>query len=200
MARATKDSSSGPNLRHTFPIHSTGILLALSFSLMANPSATIRVYAQFPKKLTPNTDLDLESTNWMWVPCLAFPINELNLLGFSSKPYKWIRYATGVVVGAHGHLCTQRDLPATRVAYDSALSVTSMDLYYHTTPGEKRCMFPIDPSINNPKVATSTGTSTCRTTFRQDVELRDLSCVVSGLAADVCDAAHILPHGKGDQV
>ena len=167
---------------------------------MANPSATIRVHAQFPKKLTPNTDLNLESTNWMWASCLAFPINELNGLGFSSKPYKWIRYATGIVVGAHGDLCTHPDSSAVRVDYDSALPAMSMDLYYHTIPEEKWRMFPINPSINNPKLATSTGMSTRQTTFRQDVELRDLSCVVSGATADYCDAAHILPYGKGDQV
>ena len=104
------------------------------------------------------------------------------------------------VVGAHGDLCTHPDSSAVRVDYDSALPAMSMDLYYHTIPEEKWRMFPINPSINNPKLATSTGMSTRRTTFRQDVELRDLSCVVSGATADYCDAAHILPYGKGDQV
>ena len=145
------------------------------FSLMADPSATICIYAQFPK------DLNLDPTNWVWAKCLAFPINKLNSLRFSSKPYKWIRYATGIVVGAQGDLFAQRDLPAVHVDYDSGLSATSMDLYYHTIAEEKQWMFPIDPRIANPRVVTSTGMSTHRDAFRHDVEVRDLSCVVKGL-------------------
>ena len=167
---------------------------------MEDPSATISVYAHLPKDLVPNTDLNLEPSNWMWVKCLAFPIDKLNALGFSLTPYKWIRYATGVVVGAHGHLCAQRELPFVPVDYHSALSATSMDLYYHITDEEKRHMFPIDPSINNPKVVSSTGLSTRRSTFRIDVETRDQSCVVTGCFAAVCRAVHILPYEKGDQV
>jgi hypothetical protein len=35
-----------------------------------------------------------------------FPlVNKLDNLRFSSKPYEWIRYATGIVVGARGDLC-----------------------------------------------------------------------------------------------
>jgi hypothetical protein len=70
---------------------------------MADPSATICIYAQFPKDLIPNADLNLDPTNWVWAQCLAFPINKLNSLEFLSKPYKWIRYAIGIVVGAHAN-------------------------------------------------------------------------------------------------
>lgn len=169
---------------------------------MAAPLATIRIYAQFPKELIPNTDLNLDPTNWVWAECLAFPIHKLNDLRFLSKPYKWIRYTTGVVVGAHGHLCAHHDISAVHIDYNSTLLATSesMDLYYHTTNEEKHRMFPLDPSITKTRVVTSTGVSTRRTTFCEDVELRDLSCVVTGASAEACDAAHILPHVKGDQV
>jgi hypothetical protein len=64
---------------------------------------------------------------------------------------------------------------APKPACCSALSATSMDLYYHTTAKEKQCMFPIDPSVINPRVLTSTGTSSRRDAFRHAVEKRDLS-------------------------
>ena len=71
-----------------------------------------------------------------------------------------------------------------------------------TTPASQphQWMFPIDPRIANPRVVTSTGMSTHRDAFRHDVEVRDLSCVVTGAPAVLCDAAHILPHERGDQV
>ena len=59
--------------------------------------AIISVHAQFPKNVSPNTKPELAPTNWEWRQCLAFPVDKLNSLGFSSKPYKCIRFATGVV-------------------------------------------------------------------------------------------------------
>lgn len=167
---------------------------------MAAPSATIRIYAQFPKDLNPSTDLNLDPTNWVWARCLAFPINKLNDLTFSPKPYKWICYTTGVVVGAYGHLHAQPDSSAVVIDYDSGLSVTSQDLYYHTTDGEKRCMFPVDPNIANANVTSSDTGAPCRDLFRQEVKMCDVSCVVLGSPVSICDVAHILPHMKGDQV
>ena len=49
-----------------------------SLSVMPDPSAIIRVHAQFPKHLIPNTDPDLDPTNWVWAQCLAFLVNKLN--------------------------------------------------------------------------------------------------------------------------
>lgn len=167
---------------------------------MADLRATIRIHAQFPKELIPNAELDLDPTNWEWTQCLAFPVNRLNDLGFSTKPYKWIRYATGTVIGAQGELCAELDLPANPINYDSGLPAATIDLYDHTTADEKRNMFPIDPDIANPRVVSSTGTSSRRDAFRHDVEMRDTRCVVTRAPPLFCDAAHILPHGKGDRV
>ena len=66
--------------------------------------AIISVHVQFPKIIVLDTKLDVDPTNWEWKKCLAFPVSRLNELGFSLKPYKWIRYATGIVVGARGDL------------------------------------------------------------------------------------------------
>ena len=168
---------------------------------MAELAPIISVHAQFPKFVVSNTELDLGPTNWEWKKCLAFPVNRLNDLRFLSKPYKWIRYATGTVVGARGHLCTERDLPdPAPIDYDSGLSAVSIDLYYHTTDQEKRHIFPIDPKLADTRTVTSSRTSTGRDNFRGDVEGRDGSCVLSGDPAYACDAAHLLPHSKGDTV
>jgi hypothetical protein len=70
--------------------------------------------------------------------CLAFPINELTNLEFTSKSYKWIRYATGIVTGAHDHLCAECD-------HNGSLPSESINLYYTTTNEEKYRIFLIDP-------------------------------------------------------
>ncbi|KAI0256499.1 hypothetical protein BJV78DRAFT_1081731, partial [Lactifluus subvellereus] len=160
----------------------------------------IRVHAQFPKILIPNTELHLDPTNWVWAQCLAFPVHKLKHLQFSSKPYKWIRYATGIVVGARGELSAERDLPnPVAIDYDSDLSVVSIDLYYRTTDEQKFRMFPLDPNLANTRTVTSSRTNTRRDDFRADVEERDgRSCVVTGAPHIMCDAAHLLPHSKGD--
>jgi hypothetical protein len=164
-------------------------------------AAFITVYAQFPKIVVPNTELDLNPNNWEWNRCLSFPVGTLNALQFSFKLYKWIRYATGIVTGARGELCTEQDLTnPIPIDYDSALSATSIDLYYHTTDQEKRRMFPIDPRLADTRTVASSEASTCRDNFCGDVEDRDESCVVTGDPPEVCQAAHLLPRSLGDTV
>ena len=168
---------------------------------MVRVAALISVHAQLPKNVMPNTEVDLDPTNWEWKEILAFPVSRLNDLRFSLRPYKWIRYATGIVTGVRGELCTERDLPnPVPINYDSGLSVVSIDLYYHTTNQEKRHIFPIDPKFADTRTETSSGTSSRREDFRDEVESRDEVCVVTGVPGFLCYAAHILPHSKGDKV
>ena len=164
--------------------------------------AIISVYAQFPQDVVPNAEHNFDSTNWEWEKCLTgtFPVSELDDLGFSLKPYRWIRFATGIVMGVHGELCVERDFNSTPIDYDSGLSAVSIDLFYHTTDEEKRRMFPIDPKLADSRTITSSGTSTRRADLRDDVEHRDESCVVTGGPSAICKAAHLLPHSKGDTV
>jgi hypothetical protein len=168
-------------------------------------AAIISVYAQFPKNVVPNTELDLDPANWEWQECLAFPVQRLNDLELSFRPYKWIRYATGVVVGARGDLCTERDLPnPISIDYDSGLSTlaASINLYYHTTDEEKCRMFPIDRNLVDTRTATCStmSMSTNQALFCEDVEERDGCCVVSGDPPEACEAIHLLSHSKGDMV
>jgi len=170
---------------------------------MAELEAFISVHAQFPQNVVLDTkhDHNLNLANWEWEQCLTFPVSELNNLQFSLKPYKWIRYATGVVIGAQGELCTECNSPnPTPIDYNSELSAVSIDLFYHTTDQEKRHMFPIDPRLADQRTVTSSRTSTGRDNFRGDVGRRDGRCVLTGYPAYLCQAAHFLPHSKGDTV
>ena len=81
-----------------------------------------------------------------------------------------------------------------------------MDLYYHTSNQEKRPMFPIDPNLTETRTETSSQSSTRRDDFCGDVEDRDGSCVLTGnpeldhAVRRASEAAHLLPHSKGDKV
>ncbi|KAI0282245.1 hypothetical protein BC826DRAFT_1110871 [Russula brevipes] len=97
-------------------------------------AAIITVFSLFLIDVVPHLKVDLDAFNWEWEECLAFPVNRLNNLHLSLKPFKWIQYTTGVVVGARGELCTERNLPnPDPINYDSGLSAVSINLYYHTT-------------------------------------------------------------------
>ena len=115
---------------------------------MVRVGAYISVHTRLPKNIIPYTEVDLDPTNWEWKEILAFPFSRLDDLRFSLKPYKWIRYATGIVIGVRGELCAERDLPnPAPIDYDSDLSAILID---HTTiPPTKRSAisFQLIPSL-----------------------------------------------------
>ena len=66
-----------------------------------------------------------------------------------------------------------------------------------TSPG--RCV-PVDYEGLSDRITTTEGTSR-RGDLRDDVVRRDgPECVVSKMGEGVCDAAHLIPHSKGDEV
>ncbi|KAF9462692.1 hypothetical protein BDZ94DRAFT_1282844 [Collybia nuda] len=124
----------------------------------------IQVYASFPLVLAFGADLNLGADNWNWILCLTLPLETLGVLQFSHKPYKWIRYAIGVVIGAKGHLSSSSAL-LNVVDYNAGL------------PTE---MFPIDPKIARTKVTSSVTTSRAAQ-FRSNVADWDGNqCVLKG--------------------
>jgi hypothetical protein len=166
--------------------------------MAATASPEIQVYASLPHAVALG-NLDVDPPNWHWVHCLTLPVETLKTLSFSQRPYKWIRYAIGVVVGAEGHLSFSHDSPDP-LEYDVDLPVDSTVLYYHTSDEEKRRMFPVDPNIERTSLTSSVPTS--RTgRFREVVAQRDENaCVLSNTEEDYCDAVHLLAHSKGDAV
>ncbi|TFK17470.1 hypothetical protein FA15DRAFT_577254, partial [Coprinopsis marcescibilis] len=159
-------------------------------------AATIKVYAPFPCAVVPGVDFDLDPANWNWVHYLTLPLETLTALQLSQKPYKWIRYAIGVVVGAEGDLSSSPDL-LNLVDYDAGLPVKSTVLYYRLNDQEKGRMFPVDPKIG--RTHTTSSATTRRFQFRSDISERDGgTCVLTGMDDIFCDAVHLLAHSKGD--
>ena len=160
----------------------------------------INVHTSLPRTVAPGGDIDVDLNNWQWTHCLTFPLETLNALHDSQRSYKWIRYAIGVVVGTEGILSASPDLPANAVDYDDDLLPESINLYYHTSIQERERAFPIDHDIARTQITSSAHTDR-REDFRADVVERDRGqCVLTGFEADMCDAAHLIGHSKGDDV
>ncbi|PPQ85754.1 hypothetical protein CVT25_003071 [Psilocybe cyanescens] len=165
--------------------------------MAATARPEIQVYASFPRVVTLDGALNLDADNWQWVQCLALPLERLEALHFSSKPYKWIRYAIGIIVGAEGDLSSRSD-SLDNMDYNAGLPTYSAALYYHTSDEEKQRMFPVDPNIANTSVTSSVAT-TRRAQLRSKAAVRDGNrCVLSGMPEIFCDAVHLLAHSKGD--
>jgi hypothetical protein len=159
---------------------------------MAAQAFEINVYAPLPKKLE-------DSEDWHWVKCLSIPQQKFIELQLSHRPFKWVRYATGVVIGAEGLLSTRCDV-ITDVDYRTVvLPTASFDLYYHTSTAERQRMFPIDPDIQDTHMTSSVHTDRWNR-FRNDIVARDRSCLITGCEEIFCDAVHLVPHSKGDAV
>ncbi|KAI9457611.1 hypothetical protein BJY52DRAFT_1426644 [Lactarius psammicola] len=141
-------------------------------------TSKVIVYASsLPLKVVHDANLDLCPSNWGWVHCLTFPLATLDALHFSHRPYKWVRYAIGVVIGAQGHLSIS---PIHPMIFDE----------------EKQRTFPIDPHFFRTQDTTSTS-SDRRGTFREQVAARDgQRCVWTGWGLSFCDAVHLIAHSK----
>ena len=161
---------------------------------MAAPQ--INNYAALPQKAVLDTGLSLRRTDWRWIHCLSLQLKELNKLQLSQRPYKWIRYAIGVVVGAEGILSTSHD-PHDIGDYDTAaLLAGSAGLYYHTSEEEGEKVFPVDPYIS--RAHTTSSTTTRREPFLDNVaELDEEQCVLTDAEVDL---VHLVAHSKDDKV
>ena len=63
---------------------------------MASP-LRINVYDLLPLAVEPGANLDLNPVNSAWVHCLPLPLETLNAVHLSRRPYRWIFYDIGVV-------------------------------------------------------------------------------------------------------
>lgn len=158
---------------------------------------SICVHAKLPTDPEPSESVD----DWQWTLILKFPIHKLRALRFSNKPYKWIRYATGVVLGAQGHLHRGEGATSDLVTYEvDTLPDETTKLYYHIPEDEVERMLPVDPYFAD-ELKTSTAATSRRRKFRHDVKLRDSKrCIMTGFGARYCDAAHLVPFRKTDLV
>lgn len=166
-----------------------------------NPEPKISVHVSLPRVVEAGR-LNLHRDNWRWIHCLDIPVNVLDNHSFALKPYKWIRYATGMVVGAHGSLSFNQnhleepDHNANHIIHPDL----SRDLYYHCNDEEKRRLFPTDPKMAATKITSSVATSR-REGLRQELIERDGGrCVLSNKGEAFCAGVHLIAHSKGDSV
>ena len=129
---------------------------------------------------------------------IVSPSHSLKELQFSQRPYKWIRYAIGVVIGAEGHLSSS-SYSCDIVDYSTELPDESVFLYYHTSDEERQRMFPLYPDLAHTN-STSSIATTCRAHFRDEVAERDgQTCVIIEMAAVHCylySTSQSRPYGR----
>jgi hypothetical protein len=59
----------------------------------------------------------------------------------------------------------------------------------------------VDLNGLNERVTTSSATAAQHSgSFREKIVQRDGSCIITGEKVELCDAAHLIPGGKGDEV
>ncbi|OBZ79022.1 hypothetical protein A0H81_00089 [Grifola frondosa] len=140
----------------------------------------------------PGADNELE---WVWVHGLSIP--KTHLYEFSVKPYKWIRFVAGALLGVEGILCDSLDNNAIEIDYDRPLIPADSSLYFHTDPTEHERILPLDPSLACSSTITGSSTSLHFQRFMGDIVTRDVRCVASNLVADECEVVHLIGHSKG---
>lgn len=135
---------------HSPPRHST-VVTVHAGNAAPPPPPQIRVHAFLPRSVVLDGHLDLRQSNWHWVHSLTIPLETLSRLHLSERPFKWIRYAIGVVVGAEGDLfSTRRSTMA--LDYDTLLPTHSLNVYYRAGDEERLRIFPIDPYITHTRI------------------------------------------------
>src|SRR5258708_17864918 len=129
--------------------------------IVANARPSTPVHASFPYTVALGVDLNVDPSNWRWVHCLTVPLETLNTLQFSQRPYKWIRYAIGVFVRAEDDLSSSSD-SLNVVDYNAGLPAESAFLYYHTNDEEKQSMFSTGPNVGPTNATTRHSVATTR--------------------------------------
>ncbi|KAI0718599.1 hypothetical protein C8T65DRAFT_638589 [Cerioporus squamosus] len=159
--------------------------------------AAVRVFVQLPDSIPLALNPDL--AQWKWRPILSIPVSILNEHRFSLKPYKWIRFVAGIIVGVVGHLKLSKRPDDAACDYDiGALANESSDVYYHVSPEQSDRFQPVDPDIFSERL-TITHTSSRASTYGRDVVQRDGGRCVLTHCVEGCQAVHIVPHVRGSE-
>ena len=147
------------------------------------------------------------------VLALSIPFSDIERL--SVRPVKWLRFVTFAICGVRGDLSEMPNGPP--VDYDSiSLADHIAEAYYYTPEGNihRSHIFRlsltvyahigeyhiIDYNAMNDRITSSEQTPRS-SRFRRDVMERDGPvCVFTLTDGSMCDAAHLLPKSKGDEV
>jgi hypothetical protein len=145
-----------------------------------------------------------------WIPTLAIPIEDFS--NYTLQPLKWLRFLGFVIYGRQGVLLTDRAGPPVNEDMVSAESLPGS--YYYSSPGEQisptletYSSIMVDPpqlvnveALNDRQSDTMSFASSSRAEFVREVVQRDETCVLTSARRRICDAAHLIPHSKGDAV
>ncbi|KAI0287669.1 hypothetical protein BC826DRAFT_1042991 [Russula brevipes] len=137
-------------------------------------------------------NIHLRQLDGPWICALAIPLEDIERL--SLRPLKWLRFVAFAVLGVKGHLY---DSPDGNVVDYGILSAAHLakDYYYF----REGVYLLVDNQGLNDRITSSVLSDRC-SLFRSAVALRDGNrCVITRWAASHCDAAHIIPHSKGDE-
>jgi hypothetical protein len=158
-------------------------------------SITITVFVKLP--------VSSGSSSWTWFSWLIFPVNVLRQPNFSRfllKPFKWVRFFTGITLGSRGCLYDRATSPeAVEVDYDGPLPTTSLRIYYHADNEDSHYILPTDLDVLDERT-TTTYRAYRDSHFLTKITDRDGTCVLTGTIVDGCHAAHLVPVRKGDSV
>ena len=130
---------------------------------------------------------------------LTIPVTDASQ--YSTKPLKWIRYIMAAVVGCKGELMTYTEDENGHEGH----AHLPLNLEDAAPQHRKLCFIPEGPmnfvdvdGLNHLK--SSQVTTPSRVGFRDNIVERDGSSVVTGLEQEFCDACHLIPHSKGNEV
>jgi hypothetical protein len=134
------------------------------------------------------------------------------ILTLHHRPLKWLRYLGSVIHGREGVLGTTRE--GMEIEDYSAIDVDSLlsDYFYYSLDERGRVANNFSNPASGahqlanlqrkdtPRISDDSEPVSSHATFESGIAARDQTCVVTGMSREGCNAVHIIPHTKGDNV
>jgi len=131
-----------------------------------------------------------------WIHALTIPPNDIQRL--SLRPLKWLRFAAFAAFGAKGHLL---DAPGGNIVNDETEHAGLGENYFFQHDGPQHIVDNRGLDGLTESQSTQGPRTRRRASFRRRIAQRDGNrCVITLDTADACQAAHIIPHAKGNAV
>jgi len=141
---------------------------------------------------------------------LTIPLNTCTR--FAIYPLTWLSYLGFAICGREGHISdTQNGQEIPDYRPDLNGPVIQPGIYYYISQRESYlCILGlfqplleprwVDVDMMNDRISYTSAQTSRRADFRRDIIDRDVTCVMSGSPPEGCQACHIVPHTRGDQV
>ena len=140
-------------------------------------------------------------------PCLTIPLETCTR--FATYPLAWLSHLGFCLCAREGHVSNSDNGP--EIEYRDSPAITPGIYHYIIAEGASySCIHDIfsplklDPlwleQVMNDRSSFESAHTAHRQDFRQDIIDRDATCVVTNATQHICQACHIIPHSRGDQV